>query len=771
MERLLAKSWGNEGQPASEALLPGHLRAVYEAAQAVLHASADDQLRALGLTPEKYRERLHRIVLFAAAIHDLGKANDQFQAMVRGALGHGQALRHEWVTYLLLTQEPWRDWSAKAFADGPDWHIALWCATGHHPGYNRASPPTAAPSGTGTELTVFLSHPDFSSVVKWIVDAFDLDTPPEEEDRAYQLAGVVSEAHAATKQACRKDERVWESLDVEQRQLAAAAKACLIAADVAGSALPKHTATSEQASGWVRSALATRPEPRDIEGLVRERVGRMALRPFQQDVAASDSRVTVVCAGCGTGKTIAAYLWAAHRWAGRRVYFCYPTTGTATEGFRGYLFNEDEGRSKYGAQLFHSRACVDLEMILGVADDLDEHDTTLRVESLRAWSTPIVSCTVDTVLGLMQNHRRGLFAWPALTQSAFVFDEIHAYDRELFGALLKFIETMRGVPILLMTASLPAGYLRAIERCMKRTGGGLTRIDGPVELEKLPRYRRRETIDVLGQVQREYETGGKVLWVCNTVRRAMDAAAAAEKAGLSQLVYHSRFRYQDRVERHRDVVSAFERDGPALAICTQVAEMSLDLSATLLVSDLAPVPAVIQRLGRLNRRAARGDPVRSFVIVEPRDATGKPTALPYKPAELGVSRAWLNGLGDGPLSQTDLAAAWQQELGVSEPTPVTCAWIDGGPSTRVGELREGSPALRVILDGQDVADVDAAVAEAARGLAQRGTVGALIARVVLPMPPPGGINWKAWRRIKGIPVAPADAVDYDAKRGGQWRRQ
>lgn len=34
-----------------------------------------------------------------------------------------------------------------------------------------------------------------------------------------------------------------------------------------------------------------------------------------------------------------------------------------------------------------------------------------------------------------------------------------------------------------------------------------------------------------------------------------------------------------------------------------MAEMSLDLSATLLVTDLAPVPALIQRLGRLNRRA------------------------------------------------------------------------------------------------------------------------------------------------------------------------
>ena len=32
------------------------------------------------------------------------------------------------------------------------------------------------------------------------------------------------------------------------------------------------------------------------------------------------------------------------------------------------------------------------------------------------WSTPVVPCTVDTVLGLVQNNKRGLFAWPALAE-------------------------------------------------------------------------------------------------------------------------------------------------------------------------------------------------------------------------------------------------------------------------------------------------------------------------------------------------------------------
>ncbi len=133
-------------------------------------------------------------------------------------------------------------------------------------------------------------------------------------------------------------------------------------------------------------------------------------------------------------------MWAAKNHPTQRLYFCYPTTGTATEGFKDYLHEAD-----VGADLFHSRREVDFEIILNTGRDVqqDEVDASLRIEALDAWSTPIVSCTVDAVLGLVQNNKRGLFAWPALSQSAFVFDEIHAFDDKLFGALLDFSAIFR----------------------------------------------------------------------------------------------------------------------------------------------------------------------------------------------------------------------------------------------------------------------------------------------------------------------------------------
>jgi CRISPR-associated endonuclease/helicase Cas3 len=765
-DRLLAKSCPNLKQIPQAAVLCQHLTDVHNAAQAVLGATGNDQLRAVGLSPAAWSGRLRRVVLFAAALHDLGKANDHFQEAVRRQRSQAQGLRHEWVSYWLLETTCLREWVSTAFEESVDLQIMLWAISGHHPRDDRPTPPRQVEGG-GSKLVVLLGHQDYRDALAWIGAEFGLDPPPNLKNASLDLAGPGPENAITTiKKSFLRHKAAWEELDVSQRLFAAACKACLLGADVAGSAVVRGIHTVAQKAEWIGASLEACPDPADLEGLVRARLRGQTERPFQTQVAERQGRVLLVRAGCGMGKTAAAYLRAARRWPGKRVWFCYPTTGTATEGFRGYLFDHEQRRSKHGARLFHSRAATDLEMILHAVGDEDSSDELLRNEALQAWSTPIVSCTVDTVLAVLQNQRRALFAWPALAQSAFVFDEIHAYDQKLFGGLLRFLDALRGVPILLMTASLPAARREAIVACLARSGECLTEVMGPPEIENLPRYHRLDVPDPAEAVREELAKGGKVLWVCNTVIRAMNAAAAL--AEWKPLLYHSRFRYEDRVARHSELVSAFEveRKEPALGVCTQVAEMSLDLSATMLVMDLAPVPALIQRLGRLNRWAMPpeagecGPPTRPFLVVEPLDNRGSVLTSPYDPDLYGdwpaVSRRWIVALGDNAISQTHLADAWQTlDTGEAE-VPAASPWLDGGPETRVDSTRDASPGITVILDGNDSQDV-----QAGRKMA---------AQVAVPMPqPPARLRWREWSRIKGVPVVPASSINYDPKRGASWR--
>ena len=236
-------------------------------------------------------------------------------------------------------------------------------------------------------------------------------------------------------------------------------KAMVIAADLAASALPRRGIDCDT---WIRRVLARACTQAELTGLAERSLAGRPRRPFQDKVAASSADVTLVSAGCGSGKTTAAYLWAARRAHGRKLFFCYPTTGTATEGYTGYAAQDD-----IPSTLIHSRAEVDLEDIMGTPED---DDRQLRIEALAAWDVPLVVCTADTVLGLVQNNKAGLFALPAIARGAFVFDEVHAYDDRMFGALLRFIGAFRGAPLLLMTASLQAHRLDALRRLCAESG-------------------------------------------------------------------------------------------------------------------------------------------------------------------------------------------------------------------------------------------------------------------------------------------------------------
>ncbi|MHC5733122.1 MAG: CRISPR-associated helicase Cas3, partial [Nostoc sp.] len=90
-------------------------------------------------------------------------------------------------------------------------------------------------------------------------------------------------------------------------------------------------------------------------------------REFQESIAKSDRRITLVKAGCGTGKTIGAYAWG-EKWAvGGKLFFSYPTTGTASQGYIDYA----DG-TEIEPDLMHSRADLDRELLFSGDSDNSE---------------------------------------------------------------------------------------------------------------------------------------------------------------------------------------------------------------------------------------------------------------------------------------------------------------------------------------------------------------------------------------------------------------
>jgi CRISPR-associated endonuclease Cas3-HD len=179
-DRLWAKSKRPEDPETPSMLLAGHLADVLQAADALLDATGDHQLLALGLDPQRYRDRLRRCVRLASASHDLGKANNHFQDMIRGRRNvrqYPQGLRHEWVTILIL--EELKPWLIQAVADNEtDFALVEWAIAGHHPAPDHTCPPKTCPAGAGPDITILSDHIDVHTILQWFRQSFDLAAPP-----------------------------------------------------------------------------------------------------------------------------------------------------------------------------------------------------------------------------------------------------------------------------------------------------------------------------------------------------------------------------------------------------------------------------------------------------------------------------------------------------------------------------------------------------------------------------------------------------------------
>ncbi|MEL6138452.1 MAG: CRISPR-associated helicase Cas3' [Cyanobacteria bacterium J06626_23] len=698
-------------------------------------------------------EALKATARLAAYIHDWGKANDHFQGVVRhrmsGALPKRnpkvtpQLLRHEALSVLLAWE--FKDWLSQGKGD---FMLALAAAGGHHLKLGGRAGECTDNVGElrqcgDDRLALYAMTPAFIALLKYGRRALGLPSLQISSSKAASL-------------------NLWKVTDIKVRQrtvqdafenwqadvpLLAVLKALLICGDSIGSAALTVNVPIDR---WICEESNRTLTPEKSQQIVDARLDGNELRPFQEALAASQTRVTLARAGCGTGKTLGAYAWAKRHANGRKLFFCYPTTGTSTEGFIDYVHGQAD------AALLHSRAGVDLarweeeqrkkeiQSIYSTGEEEDTGDSSdneiaKKLESFKAWGREVNVCTVDTVLGLLQCNRRSLYCFPAIATAAFVFDEVHCYDEKLLGALLRFLELVNA-PVLLMSASFLPWQRELIEQAAGET---VEMVEGPKDIETQPRYRfHYQDQPDWDRVEAELNAGGKVLWVCNRVNEAIEVYRQARDKGLNAVVYHSRFRYWDRVDHHRAVVDGFKEGGPPiLAIATQVAEMSLDLSASLLVTQIADPAGLIQRLGRLNRRYC-GHALDAFFYPD-----GKP-GYPYPQEDLDNGLAVVQRFA-GDVSQAQLAACLEGVDNRASPDRESVL-LDEGWRTYPASLRQAGHNVTAILE----ADL-----ETVKGLPNKE-----LPKYTVPLPNQKLKQWDVGRH-KFYPVAASEWWGYSKEEG------
>ena len=274
--------------------------------------------------------------------------------------------------------------------------------------------------------------------------------------------------------------------------------------------------------------------------------------------------------------------------------------------------------------------------------------------------------TVDQALLAVVKARHAALRLHGLRGKILIVDEVHEmgdpYMERLLQELLHAHAALGGSAILL-SATLPLGLRARLVSAFETGAGRETEAPAaraypaltlpgvaplPVEAgagRVVSAHRLAEADAARALLAEAAGQGAACVWVRNAVDEALDAVTALRGQGIAADLLHARFALIDRKRLER---AALERFGKArdprpgrVLVATQVVESSLDLDFDVMVSDLAPMAALIQRAGRLWRH------------MKPRPAASRPFPGPVlhvlapDPAQVESERWAQQVLGQG----------------------------------------------------------------------------------------------------------------------------
>jgi CRISPR-associated endonuclease/helicase Cas3 len=371
-----------------------------------------------------------------------------------------------------------------------------------------------------------------------------------------------------------------------------------------------------------------------------------------------DEPFTILRAPTGAGKTDASLLWAQRQIAqdrADRLVIAMPTRFTANS----LAIATTEALGSTG--LYHSSAWYKAK---NAPTDPEKAGWKAELAYARQLETPVTVTTIDhlclCLTGAREDHH-AIF-WN-LAHSCVVVDEADFYDVFTQRNLVVLLRALRllQVPVLLMSATVPES---ARQFYNQEAGMAASRIWEDEKAEELTRLRCQllragqcgaatdegKLPDKIDAVLRRGLAGEPLIIYANTVRRAQayyDWLRKADSEFEDVVLYHSRFTEEHKFSIEERLKELLGKDAwkngtqRGIAILTQIGELSVNISADLMLSDLCPVDRLAQRVGRLARFDERAGRKKNdwatgeLHIVEPLALNKKTNALAPYPAPYG----------------------------------------------------------------------------------------------------------------------------------------
>lgn len=339
-------------------------------------------------------------------------------------------------------------------------------------------------------------------------------------------------------------------------------------------------------------------------------------RPFQERLQNVKTDV-ILHAPTGSGKTEAALSWVyANQIENARVFYLLPYTASINA-----MVNRLQiYYSKDVVTALHSKT-LDFFYDQISEEYSNENKNFYRLEKeardkkslSKEIFYPIKVATLHQVLKTSLKGKGWEFSLFDYKNALFIIDEFHTYDALFTGLLLITIKLYRklfNAKFFFLSATIPEFMLNLIvDNVFDGDYSFIIRPDKKLEQDKLVLDRKRHQLftfpdctilDKISLIESYLNKGRSVLIIVNNVKTAQQLYKEIRFDGTVQLL-HSGFNKRDRIEIEKLITNEDSSKRPQLLIATQAVEVSLDIDYDIAFIENAPIDALIQRFGRVNR--------------------------------------------------------------------------------------------------------------------------------------------------------------------------
>ena len=320
-----------------------------------------------------------------------------------------------------------------------------------------------------------------------------------------------------------------------------------------------------------------------------------------QEISSKTYGSSFLIAPTGSGKTESSLFWAnfnQNENATKRIFYFLPYTASINAMYD-RLVSDFDNEELVG--LLHGKASYFLYKSF---EDLNYYEARNKVRSIKNLNNmiyrPYKILTPFQIIKYFFGVKGFEMGLSELSASLIIIDEIHAFDARttaLFLEILKILKIDYGVSIFIMSATLPSFLLNILKEELNIHN--LISLDND-ELDTFTRHEVNildgKIEDYLEVILNDINNNKKVLVVCNTVKKSQYVYNWFKNRHIGNMaLLHGKFILKDReiIEQNLDNLD--------ILIGTQAIEVSLDISYDVLYTEPAPLDALIQRFGRVNR--------------------------------------------------------------------------------------------------------------------------------------------------------------------------